>query len=146
MARYESWASIEFSILRVGEEAKIHTHIRACTYSDALEKELVRGAGRDILGTTDPVYTPGDMSLEFLFRWWRTFMSDVTGNGQEKLGDIDFRMVLKHKVRASTDTPLVDEIDFTITGLDDARAPDPSPLVTVVPCMPTKIKRNGVEL
>jgi hypothetical protein len=146
MARYESWASVEFSIIKIGEEAKIVTLIRACSYSDTLEKELVRGAGRDVLGTTDPVYVPGDMSLEFLFKFWRAFIADVTGNGATKLGDHDFRMVLKHLVRGSTDAPMVDELDFSITGNDDSKEQGPAALVTIVPCMLTKVKRNGVEL
>jgi len=146
MARYESWASIEFSILKIGEEAKIHTHVRAVSYSDALERELVRGAGRGILGITDAVYVPGDMSIEFLFRWWRTWIADTTTQGELKLGDIDFRMVLKHLVQRSTETPIVDEVDFVINGAEDARTAGSEALITTVPCMITKVKRNGVEL
>lgn len=146
MARYESWASIEFSILKVGAQAKIHTHVTAVSYTDALETELVTGAGRDVIGTTDPVYRPGDMSIEFLFKWWRTFIADITNNGETKIGDHDFRMILKHLVRGATGTPIVDEVDFQIMGSEDSREMGPAALKTTVPCLPVSIKRNGVML
>lgn len=146
MARYESWASLEISVLKVGQATKIHTLVQAVSYSDSLETELVRGTGRDILGTTDPVYLPGDMSIEFLFRWWRTFIADLTNNGETKIGDHDMRMVLKHLVRGSADTPMVDEVDYIFTGAEDTREQGPEKLITVVQCQPTLIKRNGVQL
>ena len=145
--RFESWQSIEFKIIREGVGPLILTHIQAVSYSDALEREIVHGAGRDPLGTTDPVYVPGDMSLEFLFKWWRTFIADVTNNGETRLGDHDLQMTLTHLLRGSTDEPLVDVIDFTIDGGEDSREKRTvNPLVTIVPCLLTRVLRNGVQL
>jgi len=147
MARYESWQSIEFQLIKPVGGIEILTKIQAVSYSDALERELVYGAGREPLGTTDPVYVPGDMSLEFLFRWHRAFIADVTGAGASKLGDLDFRLQLVHKVRASEDAPLVDVLEFTMDGGEDSREKrNPAALVTTVPCMLTKVTRNGVTL
>jgi hypothetical protein len=146
MARIESWASIEFSLLKVGGPAKINTHLRAVTYSDALERELVHGAGRDPIGGTDPVYVPGDMSIEFYFRWWRVLAAELTNNGETRLGDHDIRMILKHQVRGVAGEPLVDTLDFSFVGGDDAPSQGPAALVTTVPCFLTSVERNGVKL
>lgn len=146
MARYASWASNEFSLIKEGSAAKILTLIRAYSYSDAVESALVYGAGRDPVGTTDPIYKPGDMSLEFLNKWWRTFIREVTNDGEVPLGELDFRLTVKRKSRTDTDS-IVDEIDFQFLGGEDSGQQGSSdPLVTVVPCLPTKIKRNGVQL
>lgn len=149
MARFESWQSVEFSTIKEGSPATIHTYIRAVSYSDALESELVRGAGRDILGSTDPIYMPGDMSLELYFRWARVFFADITNNGESRIGDHDLRMVLTHITRAGLaagEEPLVDTIDFQIVGAEDTKEQGPEALVTVIPCLPKLIKRNGVQL
>lgn len=146
MARIESWASIEFSILKVGGPSTINIHLRAVTYSDALERELVHGAGREPIGATDPVYVPGDMSIEFYFKWWRTLIAELTNNGETKIGDHDMRMILKHQVRGVNGEPIVDTLDFSFVGADDAPSQGPAPLVTTVPCFLTSVMRNGVML
>jgi hypothetical protein len=144
--RIWSWASNEFSTIRDGAATVIHSHIRSYSVSDAVESELVRGAGRDIIGTTDPIYVPGDFSFDMLAKWWRTFIADVTDNGSVYLGDLDFKMVVKRKLRSET-TAMVDAIEFQILGGEDSAEQGTSaPLITTVTCLPTKVKRNGVQL
>jgi hypothetical protein len=143
--RYWSWASLEFSVIQEGKANALFTEFNSVSYSDAVESELVRGAGRGVLGTTDPVYLPGDLSFDLFAKWYRTFTNDATNAGEFFLGDLDFRMVLKHKLRSETEA-IVDEVDFQILSSTDARAQGSALLVTNVTCLPTLIKRNGVQL
>ena len=145
MARFWSWASLEFSVIQEGKGTKLFAKMNSVSYDDAVESELVRGAGRHVLGTTDPVYLPGSMSFDLFAKWYRTFTLDATDDGELNLGDLDFRMVLKHKLRTETDA-MVDVIDFQILGASDAPAQGPAALMTTVTCLPTKVKRNGVQL
>lgn len=146
MPRFTSWSSQEFSVVREGQPATIHVLLSAVSYSDSLESALVQGASRDILGTTDPVYVAGDMTIEMYESWFRTFAKDVTNNGETKLGDHDFVLITKRQSRTET-TPRVDEVHFQILGAEDSsEAGSPEALVTTVTCLPTKIKRDGVEL
>jgi hypothetical protein len=144
--RFLSWASIEFSIIKAGDAAVIHTHIKAVDYSDALESALVRGAGRGILGSTDPIYVPGQLTIEWLAKWYRVFTKDATNSGEIPLGELDFRMVLKHKSRTDTEA-LVDELDYQILEAKDTRANGSADeLTTACTCLLTQVKRNGVIL
>jgi hypothetical protein len=146
MARHQTWASCEFSIIKEGSPAVIHTHIRAVSFSDAIERALVYGAGRDPLGVTDGYYAPGDMSLEFLSKWFRTWARDVTNGGELMLGDLDFRLVLKRQARGDAEAH-TDRVDFVINGAEDSgNQGSGDPLVTVCPCQPIDIWRNGVHL
>jgi hypothetical protein len=146
MPRFTSWQSCEWSLISPGGAAVIQTHIRAVSYSDALESELVKGAGRDVIGTTDPSYTPGEMSIEMYEKWFREFAREVTNDGEIPLGELDFRLVVKRQARGETDAR-VDAVDFQITGVDDeATAGEAAPLVTTVACLITRIERNGVRL
>jgi hypothetical protein len=144
--RFWSWQSCEFSVAVVGNAADILTQINSVSYSDALESELVRGAGRDVLGTTDPVYVPGDASIEFLAKFYREWTKRITNNGEVPLGELDFVLVVKRKSRTDPEA-LIDEVNFQIVGADDSgTAGESARLMTTVPCMPTKVKRNGVIL
>jgi hypothetical protein len=145
MARYWSWASLEFSVIQEGKGTKLFTEINSVAYSDSVESELVRGAGRDVLGTSDPVYMPNDMSFDLFAKWCRTFIADATDQGAVPLGDLDFRMVHKHKLRTEANA-IIDEIDFQILTLADTRTQGAPALLTNVTCLPTLIKRNGVQL
>lgn len=146
MPRFWSWQSCEWSVIREGQPAVIHTLIRSVGYSDGSETALVHAAGRDPVGTTDPVYMPGEMSIEMLAKWYRQFAADATNNGELRLSDLDFRMVVKRKSRTEAEA-IVDEIDFQITNAEDSGAQgSPDPLVTAVTGQITKIKRNGVVL
>lgn len=146
MARYWSWNSTEFSVAVVGQEAKIFTEINSVSYSDAVESELVRGAGRDVLGTTDPVYVPGDLSIEFLAKFYRTWTKEVTSNGEIPLGELDFVLVVKRKSRTDVEA-IIDEVLFQILGPEDSgTAGEAARLLTPVSCLPTQITRNGVRL
>jgi hypothetical protein len=144
--RFWSWQSCEFSVAVVGNAADILTQINSVSYSDALESELVRGAGRDVLGTTDPVYVPGDASIEFLAKFYREWTKRITNNGEVPLGELDFVLVVNRKSRTDPEA-LIDEVNFQIVGADDSgTAGESARLMTTVPCMPTKVKRNGVIL
>lgn len=150
MPRFWSWQSCEFSVAREGQPAKIHTHIRSISYSDSVESELVKGAGRGVLGTTDPTYTPGDMSFDLLARWFRVFAADATNDGEIELGELDFTLILKRQSRSELnagDPAITDKVDFQIVGADDSgESGSPAPQVTTVSCLPTRIERNGVVL
>lgn len=144
--RFWSWVSQEFSVIAGGEAAKIHTHIKAVTYGDALETVLVRGAGRGVLGTTDPVYVPGELSIEWLAKWYRVFTREVTNQGEIPLGELDFRLAIKRKSRTDPDT-ILDELDFQILDAQDAgTGGSADELITVAKCQLTLVKRNGVIL
>ena len=145
MSRYWSWASLEFSVIQDEKGIKLFTEMNSVSYSDAVESEPVGGAGRDILGTTDPVYVPGDFSFDLYAKWYRIFTKDATNDGELNLGDLDFRMVLKHKLRSEADA-IIDEVDFQILSPADTASRGPAALITSVTCLPTSILRNGVHL
>jgi hypothetical protein len=122
------------------------TEINSVSYSDSLESELVRGAGRGVLGTTDPVYVPGDASIEFLAKFFRTWALNVTEQGTIPLGELDFILIVKHKSRTDPDV-IVDEIKLQLIGAEDTKtAGEASRLLTTIPCLPTDIVRNGAHL
>jgi hypothetical protein len=99
-----------------------------------------------VLGTTDPVYVPGDASIEFLAKFYREWTKRITNNGEVPLGELDFVLVVKRKSRTDPEA-LIDEVNFQIVGADDSgTAGESARLMTTVPCMPTKVKRNGVIL
>lgn len=144
--KFWSWQSCEFSVIREGKPAQIQTQIRSVGYSDGAETVLVHGAARAPLGTTDPVYMPGELSIEFLAKWFRVFARDATENGAVFLGDQQFKMVIKRQSRTETEA-IVDEIDFNITNAEDSgTGGSADPLVTTVTGQITRIVRNGVEL
>lgn len=146
MPRFWSWQSCEFSVAKVGDPADVLTQINSVSYSDALESELVRGAGRDVLGTTDPVYVPGDANIEFLAKFYREWTKRVTNNGEIPLGELDFILIVKRKSRTDPEA-LIDEVKFQIVGAEDSgTSGESAKLMTVVPCLPTDVKRNGVHL
>jgi hypothetical protein len=145
MPRFWSWNSCEFSIAPVGEPAKILTEINSVSYSDAVESELVRGAGRDPLGTTDPVYVPGDASIEFLSKFFRTWAYEITNQGEIRLGELDFILIVKRRSRTDAEA-IVDEIKLQMLGAEDSQtAGEAGRLLTPISCLPLEIKRNGVR-
>lgn len=145
MARYESWPSCQHSIGIEGGALEIAPWIRSVTASDAAETALVRGSGRDILGTTDPQYAPGEGSLEVLWRPMRVWMRSITNDGAIALGDLD--LVLQVQAGARGLEPLPDEILCQITGLDDSQTQGSAdPLVVTVALQIRRITRNGVRL
>ena len=145
MARYWSWASLEFSVVQEGQGTKLFTEINSVAYSDGVESELVRGAGRDVLGTTDPVYNPADFSFDLFNKWYRTFAKDATNDGEFYLGDLDFQMVIKHKLRSEAEA-VVDEVDFQILTATNTNAQGAPALITNVTCLPTRITRDGIQI
>lgn len=144
--KHWSWASAEWSVIREGKPAVIHSLIRSVAYGDGAETVLVHGAGRYPLGVTDSIYMPGEITIEMLAKWFRIFVADATENGAVALGDLQFKLVVKYQSRTDTD-PTVDEIDFVITGADDSGTQGSAdPLVTSVKGQITRILRNGVQL
>jgi hypothetical protein len=85
------------------------------------------------------------MSFDLFAKWYRIFSADATNNGELNLGDLDFRMVHKHKLRTEAEA-IIDEIDFQILGATDAKTQGAPALITNVSCLPTDIWRNGVHL
>lgn len=145
--RFWSWVSSEFSIVAPGKPAEVINWIRSAGAPDAGESTLVRGAGRGILGTTDPQYVPGEGSLELLQKPFRVWAAQVCAdNGNARLADLDFQLVIKKKSRTDTDA-LVDTIDFQFSSWDESAAQGSAdPLVSTLGILVTDIMRGGVGL
>lgn len=145
--RYWSWASNEFSFITAPDGAPVLAPwIRSVGASDAAESAIVKGAGRNPLGTTDPSYTPGEGSVEVLMKGFRAWAKEVTGGGAVPLGDLDFTLNIKMKSRTEAD-PVVDVVQFQFTNWDDQRAQGSAdPLVSTLSILITDIVRDGVHL
>lgn len=144
--RQWSWVSNEFSLIVMGAAPVICPWIKEVSYEDALETELVRGAGRDPQGTTDPAYVPGDGSMSVFAREWRLFLKLITGNGLLKVGDLDFALSVKRSLR-TLPIPEVDRIDFVVkSNADSNAAGNAETLFTTVAFQVTAATRGGVSL
>jgi hypothetical protein len=150
MAKAWAWVSQEFKLAPFTEagpgESETCTWIRSCGGSDGAETAIVRGAGYDVQGVTDPQYAPGEGSLECLSKPFRLWGARVTQNGTFFLSDFEWLLTITRKSRSESDA-LIDTFRFVITNLDDQSAQgSPDPLVIAVTTQIIQIKRNGFRL
>lgn len=68
---YPSWASVEVRL----SSGRPFLDITAISYSDSIEEELVRGAGRNVRGRTRGRYNPEEGTLTLLEPAFRAFVA-----------------------------------------------------------------------
>lgn len=145
MAQY-AWRSCEFTITPEGAAETIVRPVRSVDYDDTMSHENVMGAGDEVLDVSDGQYTPGGMTIVMLSKYARELMAAVTANGARPLSSVPMRLTVKKAARGDA-APLVDVVDFLITGASDSHAQGSgAPLETTFTCLPQKITRNGVRL
>lgn len=148
--RHWTHASHEFSIIREGAAAVKAPWIREITYADSAESVVVKGAGGEILGTTDPEYTPGESSITVLPKPFNIFAKELTDNGAYRLSSFDF--TISAKKRTSQDLrngaePSVDTIACQFAGREQSSAQGTAdPNQSVYALVVTEVLIDGVKL
>lgn len=148
--RHWTHASHEFSIIREGAAPIKAPWIREIAYADTAESVVVKGAGGEILGTTDPEYTPGESSITVLPKPFNLFARELTDNGTYRLSSFDITISAKKRTSQDLRTgaePSVDTIDCQFSGRELASAQgtaDPNQVTMAL--VVTQVLVDGVKL